>query len=155
MSKKIAYLKQKWTSKSVIIPIEKFKAVSKVQMIMAMNYIGQEFIKKARDKSAGGGNYDDQTGNLRSSIGYAIFDNGKEINSIFEIADKDEKGAGVKSAKKLAKEQVAKTGLCLIVTAGMNYAAAVESKNYTVLTAFAPSENEVKRDLEKLLKYVM
>jgi len=148
---KFAYLKQKWTSKSIIIPIEKFKAVSKVQMITALNWIGQEFIRKARDN----GSYDDQTGNLRSSIGYAIFDNGKETNSVFEIADKDESGAGVKSAKKLAKEMAAKTGLCLIVTAGMDYAATVESKNYTVLTAFAPSENQVKRDLEKLLKYVM
>jgi len=120
-----------------------------------LNFIGQEFIKKARDKSAGGGSYRDQTGNLRSSVAYAIYDDGKEVNSDFEVADKDEDGSGVKNAKKLAKEMVAKTGLCLIVVAGMDYAAAVESKNYTVLTAFAPSENQVKRDLEKLLKYVM
>lgn len=156
MSKiKFAYLKQRWTSKSIIIPIEKFKLASKAQMIMAMHYIGQEFIKKARDKSSGGGSYEDQTGNLRSSIGYAIFDNGKEVNSVFEVADKDENGEGVKSAKSLAKNQVAKTGLCLIVTAGMDYAAAVESKDHTVLTAFAPSESQVKKDLEKLLKYVI
>lgn len=148
---KFAYLKQKWTAKSIIIPIEQFKLASKVQMIMAMNYIGQKFIKLARES----GSYSDQTGNLRSSVGYAIFDNGKEVNAVFEIADKDEGGAGVRSAKNLAKKQVAKTGLCLIVTAGMVYAAAVESKNYTVLTAFAPSENQVKRDLEKLLKYVI
>lgn len=146
---KFAHLKQKWTAKSIIIPIEKFKLASKAQMIMVMNYIGQEFIKLARES----GSYSDQTGNLRSSIGYAIFDNGKEINSVFEIADKDEGGSGVRSAKNLAKEQVAKTGLCLIVVAGMEYAAAVESKEYTVLTAFAPSENQVERDLEKLLKY--
>lgn len=147
---KFAQLNARWTAKSIIIPIEKFKGVKLSQMIMALNRIGQEFIREARD----GGSYDDQTGNLRSSKGYAIFNNGKEINSVFEVATKDENGEGVKSAKNLAKEKAAKTGLCLIVTAGMDYAAAVESKNKTVLTAFAPSESQVKKDLEKLLKYV-
>ena len=150
MSKQFAYLNQRWTSKSVIIPINKKIIVDKQKMILALHFIGQQFIIDARTNDT----YTDRTGNLRSSIGYAIYDDGKEIGGKFEIAKKDVDGKGVSSAKNEARSNVSKTGLCLIVTAGMEYAAAVESKGYDVLTVYAPSQNQVKKDLEKLLKYV-
>lgn len=150
MSKKFAYLKQEWTSKSIAIQIKEAELKSKRSMILALNYIGQEFIKNARD----GGSYHDKTGNLRSSIGYAVFNNGKMIKGVFETANKDNNGEGVNTAKKTAQTNASKTGLCLIVVAGMDYAAAVESKGYDVLTIYAPSKTQVTNDLKRLLKYV-
>jgi len=140
----------KWTAKNISIPIELFKKKSESAIIAALHYIGQEFIKNARN----GGDYTDRTGNLRSSIGYGIFKDGKFIESVFQPAGNDQGGKGVQEAKKTAKENASKKGISLVVTAGMNYAAAVEGKGYNVLTLFAPSESQVKRDLEQLLKHV-
>jgi len=144
-------LKKLWTAKNIVIPLTAFQAKERVAVIKALHYIGQEFIIRARE----GGNYRNWTGNLRSSIGYAIFENGKELGSQFEMYKKDKDGKGVNAGIALAKEKVSKKGIALIVTAGMDYAIYVESlEGYNVLTLFAPSKSKVKRDLQKLLKYV-
>ncbi len=143
-------INQLWTAQNIVIPLTEFQVKERIAVIKALNFIGQEFIRNARLS----GDYTDRTGNLRSSIGYAIYENGKELNSVFEIARNDEGEQGVKSGKDLAKEKVSKNGIALIVTAGMDYALYVEAKGFNVLTLFAPSEGKVKRDLQKLLKYV-
>lgn len=84
------------------------------------------------------GDYLDQTSNLRNSIGYVVFKDGKVVKSHL----------GSKSASK-SKEVVANhmqgftAGYGLIVVAGMEYAAFVESKGYNVISSaevFARSE---------------
>lgn len=143
-------LNQLWTAQNIVIPLTEFQVKERIAVIKALHFIGQEFIIRARD----GGNYENRTGNLRSSIGYAIFENGKEIGSKFEKANKDKDGKGVEAAKNLSEVVAPKKGIALIVTAGMDYALYVEAKGFNVLTLFAPSEGKVKRDLQKLLKYV-
>src|SRR5687768_10758084 len=85
--------------------------------------IGEKFVTNARNKTKAEGGFGDITGNLRSSIGYVILYNGAQLN-----ADFDGKTAeGVVFAKKAVADISAKypTGFCLIVVAGMEYAAAV------------------------------
>jgi len=70
--------------------------------------------------------FEDQTGNLRSSIGYAVFVDGVAVHSLYEL--KKGGSEGIRQGQKLAKEiGESSSGMCLVVTAGMNYAAILEA----------------------------
>ena len=75
--------------------------------------------------------YKDHTGNLRSSIGYVILYNGAQLNSKIEG-----EAEGVRFAKKAIADISLKypSGFVLIGVAGMDYAAAVESKGFDVIS---------------------
>ena len=96
-------------------------------------YVGERCIIEARE----GGNYLDQTGNLRSSIGYAVILNGKiiqmGIGDVVKTGDKGNSKGEEFLTERIKKAQ--KRGIQLIVTAGMNYAEYVEAKGYNVLTS--------------------
>ena len=96
-------------------------------------YVGEQCIIEARDN----GDYTDQTGNLRSSIGYAVVWDGKVVQR--DCIDKVKQGdKGVSEGNDyLSKciKKARKKGIVLIVTAGMNYAEYVEAKGYIVLSS--------------------
>lgn len=95
------------------------------KLIRVLNYIGMTCISEARNS----GDYIDRTGNLRSSIGYAILNNGKiEKISSFQTIKKGTKGKekGNEIIKNISSDF--NYGIILIVVAGMNYAAYVETK---------------------------
>lgn len=109
-------------------------------------YLGEAAIKEARENHR----YKDQTGNLTSSIGYLVLDNGKVVReSSFEVVKKGSSGSseGREFLHTLISEH--STGLVLILVAGMNYAAYVEAKNLNVLDS---AEQLVERELPQLLK---
>lgn len=125
------------------------KAQKRVEnaMISALKRLGEKCIQVARDS----GDYTDQTGNLRSSIGYIIVINGTIIERNFEVANKDEDGKGIATGSNVADDLAKKysQGFVLIVVAGMSYAAAVESKSKDVLTS---AEKYAEKELSKLLQ---
>lgn len=136
--------------------LEKMRKIDEV-VLNRLIYIAEKFVKNARDK----GSYTDQTGNLRSSIGYIILKDGREIKSDFERQMKVSGGRrkrnygkdGVRVAKELIdqiKSDFPK-GYVLIVVAGMNYAAAVESKGYDVITS---SSEIAVDDLRRAIKEI-
>lgn len=75
-------------------------------------------------------NYIDNTAVLRGSIGFAIYDKGVKVAANFESKPGSELGIAVadEAALRFPDNFVA------IIVAGANYAAAVESKGYFVLT---------------------
>lgn len=101
-------------------------------LLLRLQRIGEEFVTNARDKAT----FTDRTGNLRSSIGYVIMKDGKQVFSNFKSSGKKGK-EGATKAKEVAKEAAGNypTGLVLIGVAGMDYAAAVESKGFDVITS--------------------
>lgn len=68
--------------------------------------------------------YKDVTSNLINSVGYVVLNEGVVVSN----------GGGGNAE---LQNQIAKfpSGIVLIVVAGMNYAAAVEARNYNVLTS--------------------
>lgn len=100
-------------------------------IIRTLNFVGTQCVNQARTN----GDYMDRTGNLRSSIGYAIVQNGVILNqSRFEQV-KDGKQGKKEGAGLLADLIDRNTkGIVLIVVAGMNYAAYVET-SLNVLTS--------------------
>ena len=120
------------------------------RVITLLQYIGEQCIKIARER----GDYNDRTGNLRSSIGYVVLLNGTVVkektveptnvtpgerdvvrtrtNGTQYVAKEKIGGTGRegrKAGKSLLKTLKSKypRGCVLIICAGMNYAAYVEN----------------------------
>lgn len=131
---------------------DRISAKAKVQLQVIANtlcYVGEQCLIEARNN----GNYTDRTGNLRSSIGYAVVMNGQIVQSdhVEKVKDGND---GVSDGVAFLQERIKKAkkrGVCLIVTAGMNYAEYVEAKGYTVLSsAELKAPNLVKQLLTQL-----
>ena len=117
------------------------------QAISALAYVGESIVNRARDS----GNYTDHTGNLRSSIGFVIIYNGDIVDKLIQEATGSTQGK--ETALQLSEDFSKKfnKGLVLVVFAGMEYAAAVESRDYDVLTGSQPMAGELLRELKKEL----
>lgn len=119
-----------------------------------LNYLGQSCIKRVRDRS-GSESWYDQTGNLRSSIGYAIYSYGqKQIESAFDsvLGGQDGSSKGKKMVADLASQY--SDTYALVVVAAMDYAdivEAIESKDVLASTEIW-AKGEVNRYLEKAIK---
>ncbi len=105
-------------------------------LIKRFTMIGEECVRIARES----GSYNDITGNLRSSIGYVVLQDGKPVVNGASKQYSGTKGngeAGPAAAEALLNQLQAKfpRGIVLIVCAGMNYAAYVENvRHKDVLT---------------------
>lgn len=103
-----------------------FQERANEKMSTLLKAAGEKFVKLARES----GNYKDQTGNLRSSIGYVIVQDGSVIMTNFQKSGSGTEGEkGVENGGRIANE-IASTytnGSVLIGVAGMTYALAVEA----------------------------
>ena len=117
--------------------------------IRAFSNLGEMCVIEARNRPQES-SWFDQSGNLRSSVGYVIVHNGRiikysEFNQVKQGTD------GIKEGKELAKELAKQytSGYALIVVAGMNYAEYVEAMdNKNVL---ASAELLARRELPKMM----
>lgn len=122
------------------------------KILTLLKATGETFVKYAREVHT----YEDQTGNLRSSIGYVIVEDGATIFEDFKESDKGtEKVKGIAKGGQLA-EAIALSyskGIVLIGVAGMQYAAAVEAKGYDVVTGACQSaEAWMRKAIEETFK---
>lgn len=111
---------------------------------MALVRAGEQFVADARNNNT----YKDRTGNLRSSIGYIILQNGVQISESFE-GFKD----GVHYGKRAVEDIKGRfpRGYVLIGVAGMFYAAAVESRGFDVITSSAKqADDSLKKTMERI-----
>lgn len=143
-----------------------------------INAVGPMTVVNAREKST----FQDQTGNLRSSMGFVLAKDGKiletggftqvqgngENMAIVSFKTKEGKEVnfhakgisgdgheGLVNGKQYAEELArnAGKGYVLIIVAGMNYAGYVESKGFDVLTQTGTYlESEVKTLIDDVLK---
>lgn len=130
------------------------------EQISVLQRLGEMCVTHARSIPKEQG-FEDQTGNLRSSIGYMVFVDGVAVHSFYEQIK--EGSEGVKKGKALA-EEIGKDqkGVCLVVTAGMNYALALESGNrkkkdgtyYSVAPrdVLTSAEHLAERELPRMLE---
>lgn len=112
----------------------KYKKKAVESIINTFAFIGESCITESRNN----GKYVDRTGNLRSSIGYAVLYNNKVVRKGGNTSGTDE---GKESAQTFSVELVDKVqsyfpgGIILIVVAGMNYATYVEALGLNVLAS--------------------
>lgn len=125
------------------------------EIIRAFSYLGEQCVARIRDRSAKESWYD-QTGNLRSSVGYAIYQNGDiAVESSFNQVKDGAKG--VSEGKKAIIEfatKYANNQFTLVILAGMEYAEYVEAmENKDVLASTELwATGEVDHYLQNALK---
>lgn len=102
-------------------------------VITLLNTVGLQCVEEARSHPK----YKDRTGNLRSSIGYVVLEDGVTIRkSGFDKVLSTATEAQSKSNALIARLAATyNKGLVLVVVAGMNYATYVESKGLNVLNS--------------------
>lgn len=129
--------------------MEREIAAYKAEKIQAYIDAATVWMERAREKTKQQGGFGNITFNLRSSIGFLLLDNGREIAIEFEAVANGEDGVkkGMDYARELAGGYP--EGIVLICVAGMEYAAAVESKGYDVITG---SSLYIEEDLAQLLE---
>lgn len=103
------------------------------EILKKLSFIGENAVNDAR----GNGDYLDNTGNLRSSIGYTILKNGETVRTSSFDRVKQEASKAKRESTKLLDELRTKfnTGFVLIVVAGMDYAVTVEARGRNVLSS--------------------
>lgn len=120
-------------------------------LIAQLFYIGEECLTQARS----GHKYWNQTGNLCSSIGYCIIDNGKIVHegkwqAIAGGSEGTKQGAAF--LHDLASKQTNK-GIVFLMVAGMPYAQYVEAMSLDVLdTSEQMAKAKIKAMLNRLFK---
>jgi isopentenyl diphosphate isomerase/L-lactate dehydrogenase-like FMN-dependent dehydrogenase len=136
-----------------------FEIIEK-EMFTALAKLGEESVVRIRDRSQDESWYD-HTSNLRSSIGYAIYDYGqKKLQSTFEAVGGGSLGSseGKKAIRELA-QQYSDT-FALVVIAAMNYAEyveAIESKDVlasTELWAKSVVDERLERAKQEAIKKI-
>lgn len=143
-------IEAQFTKEEVQERFDAFLGQIQKQQIKRLQMLGEMCVNHARSVPKETG-FEDQTGNLRSSIGYAVFVDGVAVHTLY-----NEVGGGTIGAK-AGQELSAKigertNGVCLVVTAGMNYALYVESRGRDVIaSAEQLAERELPRMLEKLI----
>ncbi len=147
-------LKPRFTKQDIKFHIENRKAIFRQAILNRLESIGFEFVKLAREKTAAEGGFNDVTGNLRSSIGFAIVDHGTIKNENYETSKRGKDGSkGVDEAKSFIRTLTGEftSGYALIVVAGMGYAASVESRGKDVITGSSLiAEDLLKQAIAKL-----
>ena len=123
--------------------VKKQKETLYQKIINAFITAAEDFITNAREQAQSheAGQYEDVTANLRNSIGYYLYYNGKLVigKEPGTYAGKVKEGklstGEIASINKQAIQDVVKpTGFQMILIAGMNYASYVESKGYNVIS---------------------
>lgn len=129
---------------------------NRIRAIVAqLYYIGEECLANARANHL----YLNQTGNLCSSIGYAVIVDGQIAHEGQWTATAGGQGNGEEGMKKgmeylhrLAAEQPTE-GITFLMTAGMPYAQYVEAMSLDVLdTSEQMAEKKIKEMLNRLFK---
>ena len=117
-------------------------------IIRTFQYVAEVLVREARMK----GDYIDQTGNLRSSIGAIILLDGQVVSrSGFEVVMAGSSGAneGLTYAQEIAAAYP--RGIALVVVAGKDYAAHVAARGRDVLSsAVLKAEDIVPRMMRQL-----
>ena len=107
--------------------IAKCEEIIKHDTIEALSYLGEECVKRVRDRSPKD-SWNDQTGNLRSSIGYMVLYNGQPVQRGGFIptpnAPKGDGSKGRSDGEKFLQETVVEVArdnsFALVIVAGMN-----------------------------------
>jgi hypothetical protein len=111
-----------------------------------LQYVGERCVIEARQNA----NFIDRTGNLRSSLGYVIVEDGRVVTTGGLSATKGG-GEGVSEGRKFLSDVVSEfpQGIVLVCAAGMKYAAYVAAKGYNVEDS---AEQLAQRLVPKLIK---
>lgn len=138
----------KFTKEDVLRMLQHRVDKINASILFNLQVLGEECINNARKE----GSYTDQTGNLRSSVGYIILSEGHVVKTGGFNQPYGQGGhPGMETGRQLALDIASKynRGFALIVVAGMNYAAKVESMGKNVLST---AEHYAQAEMPRMVK---
>ena len=120
-------------------------------VLEGFKYAGETFIRHARLNRE----FEDDTGNLQSSIGYIIGKDGKEMFEAVNGADEyiqehEGRAEGLRLARAVLKEN--SNGWVLIGVAGMEYGIYVEARGINVISFSVPGAQKLIQEILNSLK---
>lgn len=148
-------IRQTTSPRQIKQDIDTFIKNGENQILDRLFLLGQTCYEQALSKKG----YQNRTGNLGSSTGFIILNNGRLVRQggfrringpDRDTTNIDGSQLGREYADLLAREYP--SGYVLIFVAGMNYAGYVEAKGYNVITS---AEIWAQREAENLLKQVL
>lgn len=120
-----------------------------------LRQLGERVVKYARNDESAARHYTDRTGNLRSSIGYIVVQDGQVIDSAFKGKTSEGRQMGFDYAQKVAN-QLSKSKTYLVWVAGMEYASYVEARGYDVIQGSGDwLESRVEEERESFRRYLL
>lgn len=136
--------------------LKKAKEQLETALTIKLKYLGEQAVTYSKEHKG----YHDRTANLKNSISYVLYLDGKPVESGIGHAEKETE---TKSSAQLdseikdnieafAQEHVEPKGYTLIVVAGMNYGKYVEDKGYNVLHL---TRYFLQDELKKLIQEVL
>ena len=132
------------TNAEIAKAIEEAVEAQKRALKYKFQYVGESALNTARASNG----YKDQTGNLRSSLGYVLSFDGKIVdNSAKQVVKQGTEGA--EKGEEYAK-QVVRTypqDVALVVVAGMEYAPHVAARGRDVLDSAKLTAEQLIKDL--------
>ena len=127
--------------------VDRFVVSIEQRIVWGLAEVAEAFVNDARNKTPAEGSFTDQTGDLRSSIGWVVARDGNILTAKFEGKTAEGRAQGQKTADGVLRQY--SKGFVLVVVAGMEYACAVESKGKDVITGSIPA---AKALLKKKIK---
>lgn len=124
--------------------LQEFIEEKEIEATLAFASVGTDIVNEAKNK----GTYHDYSSNLRSSIGFKVFWNGKEQFNLHY----GENSKGVETGKSVAKSEKKGTDVQLVVVAGMEYAEKVEKRHEGGVLKNFIHEKKRQKDIENLLE---
>lgn len=120
------------------------KEILDKKVVRTLVHIGESSVNEAVNN----GNYTDKTGNLRSSIGFVVANDGRVIEEggFWNMGGTEGQAIGRALAYQKASET---TEISLIVVAGMKYAQYVADKGYNVLDSAEIVIQDIARQLNR------
>ena len=129
-------------------------------IIKGLSELARESAEKARNRGEME-SWHNQTGNLRSSIGAAVYDHGVTVmQTAFETILSGSRGSagGRRMVQSLANEY--REAVCMVIIAGMDYAEIVEALDSrdvlesTRIWAESVAEGRIRKSVEEAVKVI-
>lgn len=132
------------------VPLILEQQLKRIEEAIIFNFlvIGENCVIHAREN----GEYKDQTGNLRNSIGYVIAYDGKVLEWGFKYSSGITNKGEFFAKYKIQEMLVGDSGYSLIIVAGMGYARKVEDRGKNVLSA---TEGYLKKEVRVKMKRIL
>jgi len=146
-------MKPRFTRKSIhTYSMNRLRVIERI-LIRELIAMAEEAVNICRNLTPDDNSYTDQTGNLRSSIGFELFVNGVAYHEDFKASGTGTESGetGMFKGKELAEEIGPLGAFTLIFVAGMDYAEEVEMRGKLVLT---PGYDYIEKQMPKVLDKV-
>lgn len=146
-------IKQLTPMQSVTNYMDEHIARKRLALINLLSYVGESCVREMRDNY----DYEDQTGNLTSSKGYVLIEDGRVLNQAIEMSKKGtDRATGVSEGKEFMNTLINRfpQGIVLILVVGMNYSAYVSAKGYNVADSAETLANRLVTQMLKQIGFV-